>query len=71
MPEPVSEEHLKCALVDALRGLQLPPPHGKLTEQERHMIADRIFERLKLSKWTVSCEPATGFAALYRGPGEG
>ena len=68
MPEPVSDEHLRFALCDALRGLRLPLPHGKLAGDVRQMIADHVFQRLKQNGWQVVCTPSTGFAALYRGP---
>jgi hypothetical protein len=57
MMEPISDEHLRFALGNALRGLRLLPTGRVLTEDDRHEIEFAILKQLKVNKWTVVAEP--------------
>lgn len=56
MPQPVDDHHLRTAFYDAMRTLKLPPPKGRLTDQERDMIANAIMAMVKRCHWEVICD---------------
>ena len=57
MPEFLRDEYLRFALYDATRGLELPGHRRKLTDEERHSVADAIYKAIKRAGWDIVCYP--------------
>jgi hypothetical protein len=56
MQHHVEDEYLRFAIYDAMRGANLATLKRVLTEDERRILSDRIFAKIKQAKWEVSCD---------------
>jgi hypothetical protein len=71
MPEFLRDDYLRIALYDALRGVKLPTIRRALDNQDRDILADALFARIKQSGWDIVCYPErTHFGHLAKAPSD-
>jgi hypothetical protein len=56
MQHVVEDEYLRLAIYDAMRGVKLATLKRALTVDERRILSERIFAKIKQARWEVFCD---------------